>query len=114
MISISSQSLRGVFLLLSVIPEVDVINFRDRQFGETGSGSGLPNQPFPDPASPNQASPTRFPLAGLLESRKAVPLMLGALRRRAKQAAMRFAGPPRVDATQYVRVLAPTCHDTRL
>jgi len=28
-----------------------------------------------------------------------VPLMLSALRRRAKQAAMRFAGPPRVDAT---------------
>jgi hypothetical protein len=44
----------------------------------------------------------------------AVPLMLGAVRRHAKQAAMRFAGPPRVDATQYVRVLAPTSHDTRL
>jgi hypothetical protein len=44
----------------------------------------------------------------------AVPLMLGALRRRAKQAAMRFADPPRVDATQYARVLAPTNHDTRL
>ena len=44
----------------------------------------------------------------------AVPLMLGALRHRAKQAAMRFAGPPRVDATQYVGMLATTSHDTRL
>ena len=97
-----------------MIPEVDLINFGDRQFGETGSWSGLPDQPFPDPASPNQAYPTRFPLAGLPESRMAVPLMLGALRRRAKQAVMRFAGPPRVDATQYVLVLAPTSHDARL
>jgi hypothetical protein len=44
----------------------------------------------------------------------AVPLVLGALRCTANQAAMRFAGQPRVDATQYVRVLAPTSHDTRL
>jgi hypothetical protein len=82
--------------------------------GNRGLGSVLHDQPFPDPDSPNQASPTRFSLAGLPESRMAVPLMLGALRRRATQAAMRFAGPPRVDATQCVRVVAPTSHDTRL
>jgi len=75
----------------------------------------LPYQPSPDLASPNQASLTWFPLAGLPDSRMAVPLMLGALRRRAKLAAMRFAGPPpRVDATQYEIVFAPTNHDTRL
>ena len=53
----------NVLLLFIMIPEVDLINFRDRQSGETGSGSGLPDQPFPDPASPNQASLTWFPLA---------------------------------------------------
>ena len=36
----------------------------------------LPYQPFPDPASPNQASLTWFPLACLPDSRMAVPLML--------------------------------------
>jgi len=64
--------------------------------------------------SPINPSLTPLPQTGLPDSRMAVPLMLGALRRRAKQAAMRFAGPPRVDATQYVLVLAPTSHDTRL
>jgi len=81
--------------------------------GTLGKGAGSPINPSLTPLPQTRllqpGSPRRSP-----ESRMAVPLMLGALRRRAKQAAMRFAGPPRVDATQYVRVLAPTSDDKRL
>ena len=64
------------------------------------SRSTLSRSPFPETRLPD----SRLPLLWFPKPMARCAVELAALRNRAQQAAMRFAGPPRVDATQYTRL----------